>query len=251
MGRYGALVKNGAKEPVIIETGRLPVEVAGSAGSGEDGAAGRQVHLRAPAEDLALVRQLLDGEEAAFTGLVNRYHGALLRLALAFVSDRAVAEEVVQDTWLGVLNGLRSFEGRSTLKTWIFRILTNRAKTRGQREARSVPFSALAISESDDEPAVEPSRFTSAGMWAAPPGRWGEDTPEKLLLRREAMALVEKTIAELPAGQRAVIALRDVEGLDAAEVCNVLEVSETNQRVLLHRARSKVRAALERYLGGK
>jgi RNA polymerase sigma-70 factor (ECF subfamily) len=215
---------------------------------------GKPAPARAQAspEDLALLSRLLAGDEAAFAALVEQHHGALLRLARVFVADRAVAEEVVQETWLGVLNGLRSFEGRSTLKTWIFSILTNKAKTRGWRERRSVPFAALTNPDStDDEPAVDSGRFSSAGMWVAPPDRWGEDTPENLLLRQEARAQIEKAIAELPSNQRAVVTLRDVEGLDSAEVCNMLKISETNQRVLLHRARSKLRGAFERYLAVK
>ncbi len=203
---------------------------------------------KASADDLALVKRLLAGDEVAFTHVVERYHGPLLRFARLFVSNRAVAEEVVQDTWLAVLDGLPSFEGRSALKSWIFGILANRAKTRAVREKRTITFSELSASGVEDEPAVDPDRFTSAGAWSAPPGRWDGDTPEKLLLRQEPLAVVEKAMAELPASQRAVVTLRDVEGLDAAEVCNILDVSETNQRVLLHRARSKVRAALERYM---
>ncbi len=205
---------------------------------------------KASAEDVALVGRMLAGDEAAFTHVVERYHGSLIRVAMAFVSSRDVAEEVVQDTWLAVLNGLPAFEGRSALKSWIFRILTNRAKTRGVRDKRTVPFSELSSSGSDDEPAVDPDRFTSAGAWSAPPGRCDRVTPERLLLHREGRAVMEKAIAELPAAQRAVVTLRDVEGLDAADVCKVLDLSEANQRVLLHRARSKVRSALERYLSG-
>ncbi|MBI3493057.1 MAG: sigma-70 family RNA polymerase sigma factor, partial [Acidobacteria bacterium] len=181
------------------------------------------------------------------TYVVERYHGPLIRFALLFVATRAVAEEVVQDTWVAVLHGLPAFEGRSALKSWIFGILANRAKTRAVREKRTITFSQLSAPGDEDEPAVDPDRFTSAGDWSAPPGRWDQDTPEKLLLRQEALAVVEKTTTALPASQRAVVTLRDVEGLDAAEVCNILAISETNQRVLLHRARSKIRAALERY----
>jgi len=203
---------------------------------------------KASAEDLALVRRLLAGDEAAFTHLVERYHGSLLRLAQVFVANRAVAEEVVQETWLAVLNGLHAFEGRSALKSWIFTILTNRAKTRAVREKRFIPFSELSGPGMKDEPVFEPDRFTSGGAWSRPPRRWDDDTPEKLLLRRETLALVEKTMAGLPSRQRAVVTLRDVEGLDAVEVCDILELSEANQRVLLHRARSKVRTVLERHL---
>lgn len=196
-------------------------------------------------EDLALVKQLLGGDEAAFAALVHRYHGRLTRLALVFVADRATAEEVVQETWLGVLHSLPSFEGRSALKTWIFSILTNKARTRARRERRSVTFSALMTRRADDEPAVDPTRFTSRGMWAVPPERWEEDTPEQILLRHEARTLITKAIGGLPTHQRAVVTLRDVEGLDSAEVCRILRIKETNQRVLLHRARSRLRAAVE------
>ncbi len=201
----------------------------------------------AVSDDAALVVRLRNGDEAAFTALVARHHGALLRLALAFVPSRAVAEEVVQETWMAVLESIARFEGRSSLKTWIFRILTNRARTRGVREGRSVPFSSLQ-DEGGAEEAVDPARFTTAETWAAPPRRWDADTPEELLSRSETRALIEKAIEDLPAMQRAVVSLRDVAGWGSDEVCNVLELSETNQRVLLHRARSKLRAALERCL---
>jgi RNA polymerase sigma-70 factor, ECF subfamily len=197
--------------------------------------------------DQGLVDRLLAGDEAAFEGLVGAYHGSLLRLARTFVPDHGVAEEVVQETWLAVLNGLTAFEGRSSLKTWIFRILTNRARTRGWRERRTIPFSSLAGASDDDEtPAVDPDRFTQAGAWATPPSAWLE-TPETSLLRVEARQVIEDAIAALPAAQRAVITLRDVEGLDAAEVCRLLDISNGNQRVLLHRARARVRAALDRH----
>ncbi|MBI4266682.1 MAG: sigma-70 family RNA polymerase sigma factor [Acidobacteria bacterium] len=199
-------------------------------------------------EDAALVARLLTGDEAAFRSLVEQYHGRLLRLAQVFVGDRAAAEEVVQDTWLAVLTGLRAFEGRSGLKTWIFSILTNRAKTRGQRDKRVVTFSALLGPHAREEPPVPPSRFTASGRWSEPPEQWDDVTPERLLLQRETRALIDRTIAGLPDGQRAVVTLRDVEGLDAAEVCNILEISETNQRVLLHRARARIRSALEQHL---
>lgn len=202
-----------------------------------------------PSEDMALVGRLLSCDESAFQGLIEQYHARLLRLALAFVADRSVAEEVVQDTWVAVLNGLPGFEGRSTLKTWIFRILTNRAKTRGTREARSVSFSSLMDDAAGEEPAVEPARFTADGMWADPPLPWKKETPEDLLLRGEALAVVQRALAELPPGQRAVVTLRDIEGLSSQETCNALEISETNQRVLLHRGRAKLRRALERYQG--
>lgn len=203
----------------------------------------------AVADEDDLLTRLRAGDEPAFRTLVDRYHGSLLRLAQVFVHDRAVAEEVVQETWLGVITGLAGFEGRSTLKTWIFRILTNRAQTRGKREGRSQPFSSLGdpASEPHSEPAVEPGRFNSRGMWAEPVATWGE-TPERLMLRREVGEFIDRALTELPSSQQVVVTLRDVEGLTPEEVCNILEISETNQRVLLHRGRSRLRRALERYL---
>ena len=205
-----------------------------------------------PARDgeRALVAKLLAGDEATFAALVERYHVRLVRLARVYVADAGAAEEVAQETWLAVLNGLTAFEGRSSLKTWLFRILTNRAKTRGVRDHRSVPFSALGNAD-DDEPAVDPARFGSSGMWTNPPALWEEDTPERILVRREALEAVRATVEALPEAQRAVIMLRDIEGLDSKEVCELLELSEGHQRVLLHRARSRVRRALEERAGGR
>jgi RNA polymerase sigma-70 factor (ECF subfamily) len=194
--------------------------------------------------DIALVERLRAGDEAAFMELVERHHAALVRLAQSFVSSRAVAEEVAQETWLAVLNGIDRFEGRSSLKTWIFRILVNRAKTRGEREARSVPFSSL---ENADGPSVDPDRFVDAGAWNAPPRSW-EGEPVERLLAGEARSVIDAAIEKLPPVQRQVITLRDVEGLDADETCRVLDLTDGNQRVLLHRARAAVRQALEDYL---
>lgn len=211
---------------------------------------------RASADEHVLLAALRGGDESAFTGFVRQYHPALVRLATLYVGDRALAEEVAQETWLGVLRGLDRFEGRSSLKTWLFSILVNRAKTRGQRESRSIPFSALWNPDAEPaEPAVEPDRFLPPdhpdwpGHWAAFPKSW-DQVPEEALLSQEALALIRAAIAGLPPSQREVITLRDIEGWTSDEVCNVLNISETNQRVLLHRARSKVRRALERYLGG-
>jgi RNA polymerase sigma-70 factor (ECF subfamily) len=192
-------------------------------------------------DELQLVEALRAGNERVFEELVRMYQGTLLRVAQMYVSSRAVAEEVVQETWLAVLNGIDRFEGRSSLKTWIFRILANRAKTRAEREGRTIPFSALG--DGDSEPAVEPDRF-DRGHWAALPADW----PEARLLGDETLQVIDAAIESLPTTQRAVITLRDVQGWSAEEVRNVLELSETNQRVLLHRARSKVRGALEEYL---
>ena len=202
-------------------------------------------------DDARLYRALRAGDEGAFIALVERYHAPLLRLAMTYVRDRSVAEEVVQETWLGVLRGLERFERRSLVKTWIFRILTNTAKTRAVRERRSVPFSSLT-SGTDDGPSVEPERFLAAthpvwpGHWASPPRSW-DDIPERHLESKEVREVIEAAIAALPPVQGQVISLRDIEGWSSEEVCELLELSAANQRVLLHRARSKVRAALERF----
>jgi RNA polymerase sigma-70 factor, ECF subfamily len=196
------------------------------------------------ADDARLVERLRAGDESAFAELVRTHHSSLLRVARLFVPTAALAEDVVGETWLGVVKGIDRFEGRSSLKTWIFRILTNIAKTRGQRESRSLPFSSLEDADGTFEPAVESGRFTPVGHWADPPRAW----PEERLISRETLEVIEDAIESLPPAQRAVISLRDVEGWDAEEVRNALELSETNQRVLLHRARAKVRRALDGYL---
>jgi RNA polymerase sigma-70 factor, ECF subfamily len=182
--------------------------------------------------------------------LVDEYGPMLLRVARMYVPSTAVAEEVVQETWIGVLNGIDRFEGRSSLKTWIFRILANIAKTRGERERRSVPFSSAARAAAA-EPSVDPDRFLPAGderarAWAIGPIPW--PGPEESLLSGETREVILDAIEKLPPGQREVITLRDVDGWTSEEVRNALELSETNQRVLLHRARSKVRGAIERHL---
>jgi RNA polymerase sigma-70 factor (ECF subfamily) len=192
-----------------------------------------------------LVAALRAGDESAFRELIAMYHAMLVRVARAYVPTQTAAEEVAADTWLAVLEGIDRFQERSSLKTWIFRILTNKAKTRGMRERRSLPFSALESEESS----VDPDRFHGPehrwpGHWAAPP----QGFPEERLLAAETREVVEQAIERLPPAQRAVISLRDIEGWDAEEVRNALTLSETNQRVLLHRARSAVRAALESYL---
>lgn len=192
-----------------------------------------------------LVAALRAGDESAFRELIAMYHPMLVRVARAYVPTQTAAEEVAADTWLAVLEGIDRFQERSSLKTWIFRILTNKAKTRGMRERRSLPFSALE----SEEASVDPDRFHGPehrwpGHWAAPP----QGFPEERLLAAETREVVEQAIERLPPAQRAVISLRDIEGWDADEVCNALTLSETNQRVLLHRARSAVRAALESYL---
>lgn len=203
------------------------------------------------ADDALLVTALRAGDEAAFTQLVQRHCRDMRRFALGFVRTPAVADEVVQDAWLAVLRGIDRFEGRSSLKTWIFRIVANTALSRAKREGRSIPFSSLTP-DGPDEPSVDPDRFLGAGHprwpghWASPPDPWHEQ-PEQRLLSGETRDVIDRAIAALPDTQRLVITLRDVEGFTSLEVQSILDVSEGNQRVLLHRARSKVRAALEDY----
>ncbi len=207
----------------------------------------------APANDLRLLEALRAGDETAFVSLLDRYHASLARLAMVYVRNRAVAEEVVQETWLGVLRGLDEFQERSSLKTWIFRILVNRAKTHAVREGRSIPFSSLPDPAADGaEFAVDPDRFVPpgrlwSGHWVSPLHIW-DKTPEELALSQETHAVIEEAVAGLPLRQREVIALHDIEGWTSEEVRNLLGITETNQRVLLHRARSTVRRELERYL---
>lgn len=210
-------------------------------------------HPRNPADE-ALVAALRRGDEQAFTQLVTALHGPMLRVARMYVGNRAAAEDVIQQTWLGVLQGLDRFEGRSSLRTWIFRILVNTAKTRGASESRSIPFSALAEAEAaDDDPALPPESFLldeqdpTRGHWVSAPRDWSA-LPEDRLLSGEARAVIAQAIATLPPAQREVITLRDVNGLSADEVCDALAISQGNQRVLLHRARAKVRGALADYL---
>jgi RNA polymerase sigma-70 factor, ECF subfamily len=199
-------------------------------------------------EDAELVERLRARDERAFAELVEAWSPSMLRLARMHVPSQAVAEEVVQEAWLGVLQGIDRFEGRSSLKTWVFRILLNRAMTRGVREARSVPFAALAAREAAADEPVDADRFTRDGAWASPPRRW-EDSPELKTRSDETLAVARAAIEQLPPMQRLVITMRDLEGFPSDETCNALDITETNQRVLLHRARAKVRAALEEHLG--
>lgn len=203
----------------------------------------------AAVDDAELVRRIRAGDRSAFTGLVRRHGGALLRLARVFVHDEALAEEVVQDTWVAVLDGLDAFEGRAAFKTWLYRILANRARTRATREGRTVPFSALAAGD-EDAPSLDPERFDDAGTWRDPPIGWSEETPERLALAAETRAVMEAAVAALPPGQRAVLVLRDEDGLETEEICNLLGLTVTNQRVLLHRARTRVRQAIEAHMRG-
>jgi RNA polymerase sigma-70 factor (ECF subfamily) len=200
-----------------------------------------------------LLAALRRGDADAFVRLVDRHSPAMIRVAMAYVPTRAAAEEAVQETWIGVIRGIGAFEGRASLKTWIFRILTNVAMRSGARERRSVPFSTLAQSEDSGEPTVDPDRFLPsdharfAGHWVVMPARW--PTPEEGLLAGETREVIAAAIAELPVAQRTVIALRDIEGWTSEEVCEALEISAGNQRILLHRARSRVRNAIESYYG--
>ncbi len=192
-------------------------------------------------KDAELVARLRAGEEQAFVALAARHHAAMLRLARTYVASQAIAEEVVQDTWLGVLRGLDGFAGRSTFQTWLLSILVNRARSTGVREHRSVAVG-------DAGPVVDRSRFDATGAWMSPPQHWIEDSDDRLLAQGMAQG-IQSALQELPERQREVLMLRDVNGLSGQEVCEVLQISEANQRVLLHRGRSRLRAALEAELG--
>ena len=195
--------------------------------------------------DQDLVEQLIRGDSLAFDKLVSMYHGALLRLAKTITGDTSVAEEVVQDTWIAVIHGLRRFEGRASLKTWIFRILTYQARKRARRERRSIAWSAL-FSTDDDQPAVDPSRFNSSGHWITPPAPWF-DSPEEKTIRADMVQHLSDALPTLPEAQQAVVSLRDVHGWTAQEVCDLLDITKSNQRVLLHRGRSRLRNILETF----
>jgi RNA polymerase sigma-70 factor, ECF subfamily len=201
-------------------------------------------------DDMDLVARLRAGDERAFATLVDQYYRSMLHVARGYVASKEAAEDVVQETFLGVITGIGRFEGRSSLKSWMFRILVNRARTRGEREGRVRPFSSL--SAGPHEPAVDPDRFATdgrwAGFWSAPPS--AKHLPEANVLAAEMGAQLHAAIESLPEAQRAVLELRDVLGFASHEVCELLEISETNQRVLLHRARSKVRAIIESYVIG-
>ena len=203
-----------------------------------------------PTSEDDLVARLRARDETAFQELIDEYHAPLRRVARTYVATDAAADEVVQDVWVGVLRGIDRFEQRSSLKTWIYRILMNIARTRGVRDRRTVPFSSLG--DADDEgPTFDPDRFQTSsgrdpGHWSAFPMRW-HDHPEVRVVGHETIAVVKESLRTLPASQQEVVRLRDVEGWTSAEVCNALELTETNQRVLLHRGRAKIRAALESY----
>jgi RNA polymerase sigma-70 factor, ECF subfamily len=209
---------------VAVNRITLPWRRSGAARAGED-------------PDAELLERLRAGEQDAFMAIVERHQAALMRLARSFVPTAAVAEEVTQETWLAVLRGLDGFAGRSTFKTWLFQILVNRARSTGVRERRSVPFGERG-------PSVDPARFDASGAWATPPIHWVERVEERL----DAQALsqtLDGALARLPAAQREVVVLRDVEQLTGPEVCDVLAISDANQRVLLHRGRTRLREAIE------
>jgi RNA polymerase sigma-70 factor (ECF subfamily) len=202
----------------------------------------------------ALVARLRRGDEGAFDELVDRHHSALIRMAIGYVADRDVAEEVVQDTWMAVIESLNRFESRSSLRTWIFGIMIHKAKDRGVRERRHMTFSAFECFEDDNEEAVDPSRFHQsgewAGHWAFPPQPWDDQTPEKLLASQQAVKAMNRAIEALPANLKDVLILRDIEGVEAEEACEILKITETNLYVRLHRARERVRQAVETSLSG-
>lgn len=205
------------------------------------------------ADDSQIIQALRSGDEMAFSRLVEQNYSAMLRLATMYASDSRVAEEVIQETWMAVLRGLDRFEGRSSLKTWIFSILVNRAKTLSKREDRYIQFAEFDDPETE-EPSVPPERFAptddQTGHWVSLPRRW-DDLPEEYLLSQETRNMIRLAMDALPPNQREVMTLRDIEGWSSEEVCNVLMISETNQRVLLHRARSRVRQVLETYFNSQ
>ena len=197
--------------------------------------------------DAQLLTALRAGDERAFVTLVRRHQDAMLRLASSFVPNVAVAEEVVQDTWVGVLRGIDGFEGRSSFRTWLFRILVNRARTAGARERRTIAVGDTGA-VNDTEAAVAASRFDGGGSWLSPPERWIEEVEDRLAAGKLA-GFLRTAIEDLPDRQRQVVTLRDLDGLTSEEVCGVLEISESNQRVLLHRGRSRLRQAIETGFG--
>ncbi len=217
----------------------------------DDEAIERQGQPRPASLEDALLDGLRRGDEIAFESLIDRHTPAMLRLALFYVPNLAIAEEVVQETWLGVVRGLGSFEGRSSLRTWIFRILINKAKASGVAERRTLPLAAEGDGDAE-APSVDPSRFRGPprGYWSSPPNYWDE-LPEDRLLAGETLAVIQRAMESLPAGQQAVFELRDLQQWTSAEVCKALGLSEGNQRVLLHRARTRVRSAIEEYFDAR
>lgn len=213
----------------------------------------RKLHTAAvPRTEDVLLRRLREGDESAFDELVSKHHGPLTRMAMGYVADREVAEEVVQDTWMAVIENLSRFEGRSSLRTWIFGILIHKAKDRGVREKRHITFSSFESCEEDHDEAVDPSYFQqkgeSAGHWAIPPQPWDDQTPEKLLASQQTITAMNSAIESLPITLKEVLILRDIEGMDIKEACALLKITETNLYVRLHRARERVRKMVETHL---
>jgi RNA polymerase sigma-70 factor, ECF subfamily len=197
-------------------------------------------------EDSDLLTRLRLGDAEAFRGLVGKHQASLINVAQSFVGNRATAEEVVQDTWLAVIEGLAAFEGRSSLKNWMFAILANKARTRAVRDGRMLAAGSLSGDTEDDQPVVDPARFDGSGSWVDPPASWDEMTPERVVAGRQLLSYVQEAIDALPPSQRSVIMLREVEQMTSDEVQEVLGITAANQRVLLHRARAHVRECLER-----
>lgn len=205
--------------------------------------------MTSSSSDNECLERLLEGDERAFEALIDEYHTGMLKFASTFVDGESAAEEVVQETWAAVVDGLEDFEGRSSLKTWIYGILANIAKKRGRRDGRTVNWSSLSDEPIDDRVTVDSDRFNAEGHWSVPPKSWNRD-PEDDLLRSDLLEQIERALEDLPARQQAVVRLRDVEGLSTDDVCDILDITQGNQRVLLHRGRTKIRSALEQYLAG-
>ncbi len=196
------------------------------------------------ADESVFIAQLKHGDEQAFLTLVERHHAGLMRMAMIFVSDTTLAEEIVQETWLAVINGIQKFEGNSSVKTWIFAIMSNQAKKHARRASRTVNLSALNNLTLDDLHNVDAHRFSGKGAWLEPPARW-RINPEEALEKGRLLEVVKATIEELPEKQRIVFTMRDIQGFSTADVMSVLDITDANQRILLHRARAAIRAALE------
>lgn len=213
------------------------------------------VSSAAPRAEALLLARLRSGDARAFDQLVKQNHAALIRMAMGYVSEREVAEEVVQDTWMAVIDALERFEGRSSLRTWIFGILIHKAKDRGVRESRHSTFADFESFDDDSGEAIDPARFHAAGdacgAWSFPPQPWDERTPEKLLASKQAFAALDAAVDALPKGLREVLVLKDVEGVETKEICALLKITETNLYVRLHRARERVRQAVEGALAGR
>lgn len=191
-----------------------------------------------------LIDALKRGDEAAFRQLFASLQPSMLAFARSFLRDRTLAEEAVQDTWLALIAGIGQFEGRASLKTWSFSVLANIARSKARREGRTVSFTAMGC----NEPGVDADRFSGDGSWLSPPGQWSGINPERIVGGRQMLAHAMAAVESLPDNQRAVVTLRDIEGLGAAETCAILDLSDANQRILLHRGRTRVRAALEQVL---